>query len=95
MIKIEKFLGVRVGDQAPNFVATTLDGSPVTPGALRGKVVLLDFWATWCAPCIVELPNIKRMHERYGSDGEFVVVGISLDDSAGVVSDFVRKRDIS
>ncbi len=94
MIKIDKFLGIRVGDQAPSFVATGLDGSPVTLATLRGKVVLLDFWATWCAPCIAEMPNIKKMHERYGTDGQFVVVGISLDDSAGVVSDFVRKRGL-
>lgn len=94
MIKIDKFLGVRVGDQAPDFFASGLDGEPVTLAALRGKVVLLDFWATWCAPCIAEMPNIKKMLERYGADGQFVVIGISLDDSSGVVSDFVRKRDI-
>ena len=56
----------------------TTDGTRMSLEALRGKVVLLDFWATWCAPCLVELPRLRRLHKDLGGAG-LVIVGVSLD----------------
>ena len=56
----------------------TVDGTRMTLDALRGKVVVLDFWATWCAPCLVELPRLRRLHDELGNTS-LVIVGISLD----------------
>ncbi|MDQ3168878.1 MAG: TlpA family protein disulfide reductase [Acidobacteriota bacterium] len=56
----------------------TIDGTRMTLEALRGKVVLLDFWATWCAPCLVELPRLRRLHDELGN-ASLVIVGVSLD----------------
>jgi thiol-disulfide isomerase/thioredoxin len=56
----------------------TTDGTRLSLDALRGKVVLLDFWATWCAPCLAELPRLRRLHEELGPSG-LVIVGVSLD----------------
>ena len=57
---------------------TTTDGTRMSLEGLRGKVVLLDFWATWCAPCLAELPRLRRLHEELGASG-LVIVGVSLD----------------
>ncbi|MCC6131130.1 MAG: redoxin domain-containing protein [Acidobacteria bacterium] len=68
-----------VGGPAPRFVARTTDGQPLRfPDDFRGRVVLLDFWATWCKPCRDELPNLKRVYDDLHSRG-FAVVGVSLD----------------
>jgi thiol-disulfide isomerase/thioredoxin len=58
---------------------TAVDGRPVDLKNLRGKVVLIDFWATWCGPCIAELPNVKRVYADHHDKG-FEVIGISLEN---------------
>jgi peroxiredoxin len=63
---------------APDFRVTTLEGRPVTLDSLRGRVVLLNFWATWCAPCRVEMPGFQDVHDEHRDDG-FTVLGVSTD----------------
>jgi thiol-disulfide isomerase/thioredoxin len=60
------------------FVATDLDGQRWTTADLRGRVILLDFWATWCAPCLAEMPRLKSLRSKHSRD-DFEIVGISLD----------------
>src|SRR5258706_1754976 len=66
---------------SPPFPRTGLDGKPVDLAAFKGKVVLIDFWASWCAPCVVIIPHFRDLQARWGGQG-FQVIGISMDDSA-------------
>jgi peroxiredoxin len=83
----------RVGQPAPALDAKDLDGRPVRLAGLKGKVVLLDFWATWCAPCVEELPRLKALYDAYHAKG-FEVVGVSLDETPGPLAEFVRDRKL-
>jgi thiol-disulfide isomerase/thioredoxin len=69
----------QVGEPAPDVTFTTLAGETLTLSALKGKTVLLDFWATWCPPCIEEMPHLITLHERFGSRDDFVMIGVSRD----------------
>lgn len=70
-----------------------LDGRDVDLGKMRGKVVLLDFWATWCGPCVAEVPRIKAAYSRLHSQG-FDIVGISLDSEKEALESFVKDRQM-
>lgn len=71
------------GTQAPALVGKTLDGEAFDLAAMRGQVVLLNVWATWCQPCREELPELERLHEFYASRG-FSVIGVSVDRRAAL-----------
>ncbi|MCB9611946.1 MAG: TlpA family protein disulfide reductase [Sandaracinus sp.] len=66
------------GQRAPEIGLRTPDGQTIRMSDLRGKVVVVDFWASWCAPCREELPVLQRLHEQYGERG-VVVVGVGID----------------
>ena len=68
-----------IGSSLPDFSVTSLQGQPLSSADLRGKVVLVDFWATWCQPCKKEMPGYQRLVDEYGPRG-FVVIGFKFDN---------------
>ena len=79
---------------APDFALPDLSGNTVTLSSHRGKVVLLDFWATWCEPCREETPHFVDLQNRYGPQG-LQILGVSMDDSPEPVRDFAHKFQIN
>lgn len=80
------------GQPAPNITLKDLDGKDVSVAQYKGKVVLVNFWATWCDPCRVEIPWLIEMQQKYGAKG-FTVLGVAMDDEGrSVVEPFVEKE---
>jgi peroxiredoxin len=77
------------GDRAPEFEAVTLDGTPASLSDYRGKVVLLNVWATWCLPCEEEMPSMQRLYELLRDEG-LEIVAVSIDARLGRADEFGR-----
>ncbi len=87
--------GQIVGKPAPDFTLKTLDGKTLTLSELRGKTVVLNFWATWCPPCKVELPWFVELQKQYGPQG-LQIVGISEDEGGkDKVAQFVKEMGVN
>jgi peroxiredoxin/Tfp pilus assembly protein PilF len=81
-------------DYAPDVSITTSDGELISLEDLHGKVVLLDFWGTWCPPCRASVPDLRSLHKKYGKDSSFVMIGISSDSDEEKWKDFTAKNQM-
>jgi peroxiredoxin len=81
------------GKEFPDFKATDVNGKPASLARLKGKVVLIDFWATWCGPCVGEIPHIKAAYKKYQKKG-FEVIGISGDRQKSTLEGFIKSNEI-
>lgn len=79
---------------APQFAVQDLDGKIVDSSKFKGKVVLVDFWATWCVPCEAEIPHLVEWQKQHGTDG-LQVIGLSMDDTSGPVKGYVEKHSMT
>lgn len=86
-------LSVAPGQRPPAFLMKDLNGHSQSPDLYKGKVLLIDFWATWCGPCQEEIPNLKRLYQKYHDHG-FAILGISLDSQLAPLKEFLREQSI-
>ena len=75
----------------PDFDEKDLEGKALSIGKYKGKVVLVDFWATWCVPCVMDLPEVSKVYDKFHDKG-FEIVGISLDEDKAKLEQFVKQR---
>ena len=91
-VSAAKMDGPVAGKSEPDLTLKDLDGKDVSLAQLKGKVVLVNFWATWCEPCKVEIPELIELQQKYGAKG-FTVLGVAMDDEGrSVVAPFVGKE---
>ena len=85
---------VALGDAVPNFTLKQNNGQLVSLQEYRGKVVVLNFWASWCGPCVEELPSLQKFAERYNGKG-VQVIGVSLDEDANAYMKFLTDHEVN
>jgi len=89
MLKVQA--NMAEGKTFPDFKEKDLAGKPLSVSQFKGKVVLVDFWATWCGPCVAEMPNVIKAYSKYHKEG-FEVIGISLDSDRGRLDGFLKEN---
>ena len=85
---------VGVGDSAPGFRVKTENGAVMTPTNFGGKVLILNFWASWCAPCVQEIPSLNQIQKMFASQG-LVVLGVNVDSKEDLYRNMLRRFQVT
>lgn len=87
-------LQFRMGVEFPDFEADDIDGKPLSISQFKNKVILVDFWASWCGPCVAEMPHVVAAYKKHHDQG-FEIIGISLDNSREDFMNFMKKNGMT
>ncbi|MEX0870043.1 MAG: redoxin domain-containing protein [Candidatus Spechtbacterales bacterium] len=87
-------VGLDVGDIAPDITFTDIEGNEHRLSDFRGQVVFLNFWATWCPPCVYEMPSMEEMHKDYKDEG-FVIIAVSVKENEELVKEFMEEHELT
>lgn len=88
------YVAPEMGAIAPPFERTSLTGETLSLDGLRGEVVILNFWATWCAPCVTEMPELQMIYDEFQDSG-LHILGINMGESPAVIREWVREQDLT
>ncbi len=94
MFFVNEAQAVGISDEAPDFTLKSLDGNNLRLEEFRGKVVLINFWASWCGPCRQEMPLLDRLHNRYEDTG-FTVLGVNVEGDSKPAQEIVDKTNVT
>jgi len=86
--------GLAAGQAAPEIGLSDFKGKAIKVAELQGKVVLVDFWASWCKPCKEELPVLEELHKKFADQG-LVIVGVNIDKEASIATEFLSKNKLN
>ena len=91
--KDEEKGAIEKGSPAADVAVRTLDGKTVSLSQFKGKVVMLNFWATWCPPCREEMPSMDALHQKFKDNPDFVLLPVSIDEEAQTVGEFMKRNN--
>lgn len=90
VIEFKPGMSIKEGVQAPDFTGELIDGTSITLSELQGKPVIINFWATWCGPCVKEMPAFERLKDDFGD--KIGIIAVNCGDDAGTVKDFMEEN---
>lgn len=93
--KIEKEIVIKDNSNNLNFEMRDLNGNVVSLSDLKGKVVFLNFWATWCPPCIAEMPSIQQLHDKFKNDDEVLILTLEVDGKQEKIQKFINRKKLT
>ena len=84
----------RIGGRAPDFELNSLDGQTISLSDFKGKPVLLNFWASWCGPCVFEMPFLQEIYDEWSNKG-LILLTVNIGDSSAKAKEFLQKHNLS
>ena len=95
LLFVVAFFSLSCAEISYDFTLQDLEGKPISLSDYKGKIVFIDFWATWCPPCRMSIPYVEKLYEQYKDNEDFVVLGINLQEDKETITKFMKKQKMN